>query len=335
MRLITLCATLVYLTCLSTSFGQTFSHDLDGSTLPWKTELFNTDPDRFTFVVHADLTGGERPGVFFSAMKQVSLLQPDFVISAGDLIEGGGNRADLHAQWDSFDARATLAGVPVFYVGGNHDLSSELERAVWSERNGPHYFHFRYRDVLFLVFDSEDMTSERRQIIATQRAEAVEIYKTEGPEAFAATPYAKSPERSTGAIGKDQAAYFRSVIDRNQDVKHTFLFVHKPVWEADETPFHSIETALEGGDFTVFNGHVHAYAYRERHGQDYVQVATTGGEQFPELGPSEDHVVLVSVSGEGHVSVANLLLDGIRDKRFELPGPDHACVTSPECGGGN
>ena len=52
------------------------------------------DPRSFTFVVHGDLTGGERPGIFAVAAAQINLLQPDFVINVGDLIEGDGGDAD-------------------------------------------------------------------------------------------------------------------------------------------------------------------------------------------------------------------------------------------------
>ena len=51
-----------------------------------------------------------------------------------------------------------------------------------------------------------------------KRAEAVEVYKTDGPEAFAETPYAKSRERVTGAISEAQGDYFVDVVAANRDV---------------------------------------------------------------------------------------------------------------------
>ncbi len=331
MRPLELTAALFCLALASGGHAQDFVHDLGDGPLPWKTENFDTDTNRFTFAVHGDLTGGERPDIFATAMRQLALLRPEFVISAGDLIEGGGDRDALMAEWDSFDERAALVGAPLFYVGGNHDLSSEAERAAWAERNGPHYYHFRYNDVLFLVLDSEDMTPERRKDIATARAEAVEIYKTEGPEAFAATPYASSRERISGAIGTAQADHFVQAIKANPDVLHTFVFVHKPVWEDEETPFFGIEEALSDRPYTVFNGHEHVYSHLMREGRDYIQVATTGGEQFPDVGPSEDHVMLVSVSGDGTVDIAMLLLEGLRDKSGVVPGPAGLCFSKAKC----
>ena len=224
----------------SGAIAQSFQHDLSGDATPWTQDLKADDPSDLTFVLHSDLTGGERPGIFEIAARQMALLRPEFVISVGDLIEGGGTREELIAEWQSFDERAALIGAPVVYVGGNHDLSSEAERAVWMERYGPPYYHFLFKDVLFLVLDTEDMTPERRDIIASQRAEAVEIYKSKGPEAFAQTPYALSPERVTGAISKAQGDYFVQVVKKYPDVRHTFVITHKPAWEAATTEFHRI-----------------------------------------------------------------------------------------------
>lgn len=321
--------------CSATEKAPRFSYEVDDGPRPWKTESFGADPDRFTFAVHGDLTGGERPEIFATAMRQLALLRPEFVISAGDLIEGGGERAALESEWDSFDERAALVGVPVFYVGGNHDVSSETERAVWSDRNGPLYYHFRYDDALFLVLDSEDLTPARREEVLRERLEALEIYKTQGREAAEATAYANSPERRSGAIGETQADYFVDVIAANPDARHVFVFVHKPIWDAESTPFSRIEAALADRPYTVFNGHVHVYEHRVRNGRDYIQVATTGGGQFPDLGPSEDHVTLVTLSGDGTVDIVTLLLEGIRDKTGAIPGPAGLCFAKARCGSGD
>ena len=104
---------------------QDFEHAVTGGATPWTGELQASDPNDLTFVIHSDLTGGERPGIFELAARQMALLPPELVISVGDLIEGGGSREELIAEWESFDERAALIGAPVIYVCGNHDLSSE------------------------------------------------------------------------------------------------------------------------------------------------------------------------------------------------------------------
>ena len=37
-----------------------------------------------------DLTGGERPNIYASAVKKLNLLRPEFVMSVGDLVVGSG-----------------------------------------------------------------------------------------------------------------------------------------------------------------------------------------------------------------------------------------------------
>ncbi|WIY23462.1 metallophosphoesterase family protein [Parasedimentitalea psychrophila] len=318
--------------------GQSNAGELDfapgpvAGPLPWTHENFDSDPQKFTFAIHSDLTGGERPEIFATAMAQLALLRPEFLISVGDLIDGGGDRDELIGEWESYDARIEGARFPVLYVSGNHDVSSELERELWGERYGPIYYHFRYRDVLFLVLDSEDMTSERRVELVKQRLDAIEIHKTQGAEAALTTPYGQSAEKQSGAISEAQADYFVKVLADNSDARHTFLFVHKPVWEASSSPYARIEGTLKARPFTAFNGHVHAYAYTQRMGRDHIQLATTGGGFFPDLGMSEDHVTLVTVGGEDEVSIANLMLAGIRDKTGAIPNNgDALCFSAAAC----
>src|SRR4051794_11564104 len=48
----------------------------------------NNDPAEFQFAVVSDRTGGHRARVFSRAVDQLNLMQPEFVVSVGDLIEG-------------------------------------------------------------------------------------------------------------------------------------------------------------------------------------------------------------------------------------------------------
>jgi hypothetical protein len=288
----------------------------------------------FTFVVHGDLTGGERAGVFSTAAAQIALLHPAFVISVGDLIEGDGKNAmALDVEWESYEARARTTGAPVYLVGGNHDLTSSLQRDTWERRYGPTYYHFRRGDALFLVLDTEDYPDTRREEIAAARFKAVDIYKSEGQEAFARTDYATMPERVYGEIGAEQLRYFEAVLANNSDVRWTFLFMHKAAWQGSgHRRFHALEEALATRAYTVFHGHEHAYRYLERRGREYLRLATTGGVQMPEGGRSADHLTLVTV-GSTEVHIANLDLSGIRDREGEIPANGGTlCFESVVCG---
>ena len=192
-------------------------------------------------------------------------------------------------------------------------------RDVWKERLGSRYYHFVYKNVLFLVLDTEDNPVERMRKIEKARLDAIEIFRAEGEEAFAETEYYRMPERTSGTIGPDQSAYFSQAIADNPDVRWTFLFLHKPVWQREgEEKFAALEEALAARPYTVFYGHTHTYNYTERLGRDYINLATTGGAQDPKKGRSMDHLMLVTVD-DADVSIAVLLMEGILDKTGRIP----------------
>jgi len=45
---------------------------------------------------------------------------------------------------------------PFFRTPGNHDLANKTAQEVWLNRYGATFYYFVYRDVLFMVLDSED-----------------------------------------------------------------------------------------------------------------------------------------------------------------------------------
>ena len=107
-----------------------FQHELSGSATPWSHENFDTHPDKFTFAIVGDLNGGQRDGVFETAIAQLNLLRPELVLSVGDLIDGGSeDRRKLGREWEEFDADVGTAVAPFYYLGGNHDLTNLTMRA--------------------------------------------------------------------------------------------------------------------------------------------------------------------------------------------------------------
>ncbi len=297
-----------------------FHHDFAGTDVPWTHTNFDDEKDKFTFALFSDLTGGEREGVFDVAVEQLRLLRPELIVNVGDLIEGGTqDRERLTAEWNMFDERANRSRAPLFYVGGNHDLTNPDMWDVWEARYGERYYHFVYKNVLFLVLDTEDNPPDFQQYIHEIRLESINIIKSQGREAAKNTEYALLEERKSGRIGAKQADYFRDVIDRYPDVRWTFLLMHKPAWNRpDEENFSTIEAALSNKPYTVFYGHVHSYLHQTRLGRDYIRLGTTGGSHAPDTPLAIDHVTLVTVSGDG-VDIANLRMSGIFDKTGSIP----------------
>src|SRR2546421_7210353 len=70
---------------------------------PWTHLRVNNRPEEFRFAFVTDRTGGARPGVFERAVAQLNLLQPEVVVSVGDLIEGSDKPAELDRQWTEFE----------------------------------------------------------------------------------------------------------------------------------------------------------------------------------------------------------------------------------------
>lgn len=266
------------------------------------------------FAVIGDLSGGERPGVFASAMRGIDALRPDLILSVGDLVEGGTEVASqMDTQWRSFQNILQTSDRPFYPVVGNHDVSNTAMRDWYEANVAPRYYHFIYQRALFLMLDSEDFSHATFAELTTKRDAALEVYDTH-PTAFEETDYAKMPERIFGRVGEQQTEYAVSVIEENSDVDWTFIFMHKPVWkDAGDPSFSKIESALSDRGYTVFTGHEHSYQHTVRNQMDYIQLATTGGV-MPREGPNNmDHILWVSFEG-GTPKYLNIKLSGMVDK---------------------
>ncbi len=247
---------------------------------PWTGLKLKNNPDHFQFAIVSDRTGGHRPGVFEDAVRKLNLLQPEFVMSIGDLIDGyTEDEAELDRQWTEFEGFVEQLEMPFFYVPGNHDISNQVTAEVWKERFGRSYYHFVYRDVLFLCLNTEDSTATH--------------------------------------IGELQITYVSETLAENRDVRWTLVFLHKPLWlYKQETGWKHVEALLQDRPYTVFTGHYHAYTQYERHNRRYFVLATTGGGSSlrgPLFGQF-DHVVWVTMTDQGP-RVTNLLLKSIWDEK--------------------
>ncbi len=252
---------------------------------PWSDLNINNHPDQFQFIIVTDRTGGHRPGIFEDAMHKINLLQPEFVMSVGDLIEGyTEDTAILRAEWEEFTGFIDHLEMPFFYVPGNHDLTNAVMEEEYIKRFGKTYYHFVYKDVLFLCLNSEDMLRGA----------------------------------GNGSISEPQFNYIKSTLEKYPDVRYTFLFLHQPLWiQRDPKFWPQVEELLTERPHTVFAGHYHHYVKRSRNNGRYIMLATTGGgsglrgSSFGEF----DHVVWVTVNDDEPV-IANLWLKGIWDENI-------------------
>ena len=272
-----------------------------GDKNPWTSLKMNNDPDDFRFAVVSDRTGGHRPKIFSQAMQQINLLQPEFVMSVGDLIEGYSDKSDkVEQEWTEFQSYVKKLQMPFFYVPGNHDITNPMQEKMYREKYRAPYYHFVYRNVLFLCLSSED-------------------------------PPVKGNENSP-RFSKAQLDYMKKAIDDNSKAKWIITFLHKPLWNETSVELNGwldFENLLAGKNHTVFAGHVHHYQKFKRNGMNYYSLSTTGGGsklRGPVYGEF-DHVAWVTMKKSGPV-VANLLLDGILDDALQIPESDETGVAT-------
>ena len=249
-----------------------------GSASPWTGKAFVSNAGDFQFAVVADRTGGRRAGVFPHAVEAINRMQPELVLSVGDLIDGYiDDRDEITAQWDEFDAMAARLDAPFFYVPGNHDITNNVMADVWRQRRGPAYYHFLYKGCLFLCLNSEDPP-------ASQMSDA-------------------------------QVEYAVRALRDNRQARWVFVFLHKPFWawtNRRELPWNRIEKALPAGRTTVFTGHNHKYNYLQRDGIDFYTLSVTGGgnSNSGAVWGNFDQFVWVTVRPNGPI-VANVAADAV------------------------
>ncbi len=248
----------------------------------------NAAPEQFQFAIISDRTGSHRPGVFSKAVQQINLLQPEFVMSVGDLIEGSQDPKVNREQWNEFNSYTSQFQMPFFYVTGNHDSANAALSAVWKEKYGRKSYHFTYKNCLFITLNTNDEAGDDPKVSASFRKER---------------------------LGKEQLARVAGAIRDNPNVLHTFVFLHHPIWNAKDTRengWDEFEELLGDKATTIFCGHIHTFRKFVRKGRNLYQLATTGGGSAMrgvEYGEF-DQVAWVTVKNSGPV-ISHINLDGI------------------------
>ena len=259
--------------------------DSSGNRHPWTNLNFNNDPDNFQFVVIPDYTGGHRQGVLEDVIRKIHILQPEFVISIGDMIEGyTTNETEIKQQWSAYQNLIKDLDMPFFYIPGNHDYTNEVMARIWNEIFGPSYYYFIYNDVLFLCLNTEESL--------------------------------KGSDKA--GIDEQQYDFVKETLADHPDVRWTFILMHHPVWLNEKSGYwDEIESLLSDRRYTVFAGHNHQYVKYERNNNKYFILSTAGGVsqlRGPNFGEF-DHLALVSMTDDGPL-LANLLLQGIWDENI-------------------
>jgi hypothetical protein len=82
---------------------------------PWTYEKVNDHKNKFNFVVVTDRTGGERKGIWEKGIEKINLMQPAFVVSVGDLINGyTEDLSKIDQEWSEFNSFVKKLEMPFF-----------------------------------------------------------------------------------------------------------------------------------------------------------------------------------------------------------------------------
>jgi hypothetical protein len=243
-----------------------------GIDQPWP-----TDPDKFNFIIIGDKTGGglENWPIFDRAVEEINLQRPDFVLMVGDLIQGyTENTAVLDTQWAEFNEHAGRLELPFVPLPGNHDVSNPVMLQYWKQHLGLTHFSFDYKDCHFLFLCTDE-----------------------------------AAEDGQPGLGEAQMTDVLEDLATSTDAKHTFVLMHRPVWEyrsmTDE--WERIEEALGTRKYTVFAGHYHNLKLHHRNDRRYFVLSSTGAGLNPsevnELGEFHHYTSVTVEDDSAHVAI--------------------------------
>jgi predicted phosphodiesterase len=290
-------------------------------------------PDDFHFVIMADRCGGEEKGVFSQVIEKVNLMRPAFVVSVGDNINGYTDDPNkVNAMWDEYDSLIKKLDVPFLKVAGNHDITNDMAAEIYAKRFGSTYYYSIYKNVLFLFLNTDDPSAKIDPEISMQlhkeKQELKEMAKTQGATVqglMKLQQYKEKHRNLSGAkISDAQFDFFNKVLADNNNVRWTFVIMHKPVWKQTQPPTNwvKLENLLKKRQHTVIAGHEHINSYYKRNNSDYIVMSTSGGGGVPKAIPGKyHHIFWVTVSGK-EPSIANLMADGILEKSDIKPITD-------------
>ena len=269
--------------------------------------------------VIADRSGGHRPGVFEAAMGKLDLMQPDIVLSVGDLIEGYvEDEAELDRQWDEVAQSIARFDSRFYAVPGNHDIANAVQARIWEERRGATYWSHIQDGVLIIGLSTEDppIALPPEAVAGHMRLQQAMARDAEATQQRILETYAARGDvvkPGSVAISDAQVEFVRGVLADNPNPRWTLILMHKPAWNYDSPQFVEIAALLADRPFTAIAGHEHYYAYRNRNARDYLTLSTTGGVWLKDGPGRVDHILWITI-GEGAPNFANIEVDGIFPK---------------------
>ena len=246
------------------------------------------EDDSFGFVVFGDRTGGPADGikVLDQAIADTNLLDPDLVMTVGDLINGYNATDQWMEQASEFKDSMSKLRMPWFPVAGNHDI-------YWRGSNKPDGEHEGNYETVF---------GPLWYAVQHKNSWFIVLYSDEGNPSTGEKNFSKP---DCQRISKAQLDWLTATLQKTKSASHVFVFLHHPRWLRqygnDWQQIHQL-LAKSGNVRAVFAGHIHHMRYGGvRDGIEYFTVASVGahlGMDAPEAGfLHQYHVVTVRPEG--------------------------------------
>jgi hypothetical protein len=266
--------------------------------------------EAFHFVVYGDRTGGPAAGikVLAQAVRDTNLLDPDLVMTVGDLVQGYNDREAWLEQAKEFRGVMDGLRMPWYPVAGNHDIYWRGKgptpvghhEADYEKHFGPLWYWFPHKNAAFIALYSDEGDPKRNR------------KGWKGP--------------AVNRMSETQLAWLRETLVKTKAFDHVFVFLHHPRWLKRNYPgtnWDAVHAALrEAGNVSaVFAGHIHRQRYDGvRDGIEYVTLSSVGAS-IPHDVPGSGclhHVNVVTVRKDG-VQMATVPVGTVLDPRAMTP----------------
>jgi len=262
------------------------------------------EDDAFLFAVYGDRTGGPAEGIEIlkQAVADTNLIDPDLVMTVGDLVQGYNTRPAWIQQMTEYRSVMSELNCPWFPVAGNHDIywrgpgrPPEEHEGDFEAFFGPLWYAFDHKGCRFIV-----------------------LYTDEGDPVTGRRTFSKPASQVMSAA---QKSWLQSVLDTSGEMRHVFVFCHHPRWRGgrygdDWEQVHAL-LAKAGNVRAVFAGHVHQLLHDgQQDGIEYMTLATVGGGIRGDAAAAGylHHVNVVMVRDDG-IAMATIPVGSVVDPR--------------------